>query len=177
MKSAVYTQTLLNNLHYTYIHPHTVPMIILGLDPGIARTGFGVINTAQPNIYVQCGCLTTPAHEALEDRLLMLYQDLTSLLTQHRPDLAVVEEVFFGKNKTTALLTAHARGVILKALREHSVAVESLTPLQIKSRLTGYGGAKKQQVQYVVQQQLNLSAVPQPDDAADALAAALCFTR
>ncbi len=152
-------------------------MVILGLDPGIARTGFGVIDTSRSNLYVQCGCLTTPAHEALEDRLLLLYQDTVSLLSQYKPDLAVVEEIFFGKNKTTALLTAHARGVLLKALREHSIPIESLTPLQIKSRLTGYGAAKKQQVQYVVQQQLKLSAVPQPDDAADALAAALCFTR
>lgn len=150
-------------------------MIILGLDPGIARTGFGVLDTSKPELFVRCGCLTTPQHQSLEDRLALLGNDLAILLTETKPDLAVVEHIFFGANKKTALLTAQARGVLLYVLRQHHVTVEALTPLQIKSRLTGYGAAKKEQIQAVVTQQLNLTTVPQPDDAADALAAALCF--
>ena len=148
-------------------------MVILGLDPGIARTGFGVINTEQTNSFVRCGCLITPQHLPLEDRLLMLGQDLTALLEAQHPDIAVVESVFFGNNKKTAMMTAQARGVLLFILRQHHIQVESLTPLQIKSRLTGYGAATKDQIQTLVTKLLHLDKVPQPDDAADALAAAL----
>lgn len=149
-------------------------MIILGLDPGIGRTGFGVINTQQSRQFVRCGCLTTPPELSAEDRLLLLGQDLTQLITETKPDLAVVEQIFFGKNHKTAMLTAQARGVLIYVLRHHHIPLESLTPLQIKSRLTGYGAASKAQVQSVVRQQLHLDVVPEPDDAADALAAALC---
>ncbi|MEX1112253.1 MAG: crossover junction endodeoxyribonuclease RuvC [Candidatus Andersenbacteria bacterium] len=148
-------------------------MIILGLDPGIARTGFGVLDTNSTDLFVRCGCLTTPQHETEEDRLLMLGEDLEQLVTDTRPDLAVVEKIFFGNNSKTAIITAQARGVLLYILRKHHITIESLTPLQIKSRLTGYGAAKKEQIQAAVTQQLHLSAIPQPDDAADALAAAL----
>lgn len=150
-------------------------MIILGLDPGIARTGFGLIDASNHNRFLTCGCLTTPTNLPLEDRLFSLAQDLDVLITQHQPALAVVEHVFFGKNKSTAMLTAQARGVLLYRLRHHNVQIESLTPLQIKSRLTGYGNAPKTQIQTVVTQLLSLNQAPQPDDAADALAAALCF--
>lgn len=150
-------------------------MIILGLDPGIARTGFGVLDTAESNLFVRCGCLTTPQTSPVEDRLHMLAEDLTLLLKETRPDLAVVEQIFFGSNRKTGMLTAQARGVLLYVLRKHYITIETLTPLQIKSRLTGYGTAKKEQIQAVVQQQLGLTTAPQPDDAADALAAALCF--
>ncbi len=102
-------------------------------------------------------------------------QDLTALIEDTRPDIAVVEKIFFGNNSKTAIITAQARGVLLYVLRQHHITVESLTPLQIKSRLTGYGAAQKQQVQTVVTTLLKLDTVPQPDDAADALAAALCF--
>lgn len=149
-------------------------MIILGLDPGIARTGYGVIDTSQSKQFVRCGCLTTPEYDTPEDRLLQLGNDLLELVAEDSPDLAVVEKVFFGANSKTAMLTAQARGVLLYILRTKHIPVESLTPLQIKSRLTGYGAADKQQVQSVVTQQLRLSTTPQPDDAADALAAALC---
>lgn len=151
-------------------------MIVLGLDPGIARTGFGVIDTSAKSTspYMRSGCLTTPKNQSPEDRLLMLSNDLEELINTVRPDIAVVESVFFGNNKKTAIITAQARGVLLCTLRKHHIPVESLTPLQIKSRITGYGSAPKEQIQAVVTQQLNLSAVPQPDDAADALAAALC---
>lgn len=150
-------------------------MVILGLDPGIARTGYGVINTAAANAFVTCGCITTLPSLPPADRLLQLGEDVATLLGAVKPDIAIVEKIFFGANTKTAMLTAQARGVILYVLRRHHIAVESLTPLQIKSRLTGYGAASKQQIQAVVQQQLHLSATPQPDDAADALAAALCL--
>ena len=150
-------------------------MIILGLDPGIGRTGFGVIDTNSSPRFIRCGCITTPAIFSVEDRLHQLGQDLHHLLVEFRPERAVVEQIFFGKNRQTAILTAQARGVLLYVLREHHVTVESLTPLQIKSRLTGYGAATKTQIQSVVRQQLNLDRIPEPDDAADALAAALCL--
>jgi crossover junction endodeoxyribonuclease RuvC len=151
------------------------PMVILGLDPGIARTGYGVIATAKQQRFVRCGCLTTPQQAATEDRLHTIGHDLTILLKEARPDLAVIEAVFFGANTTTAMLTAQTRGVLIYVLREHQIPVYSLTPLQIKSRLTGYGAASKQQVQTMIMKRLNLDSVPKPDDAADALAAALCL--
>lgn len=149
-------------------------MIILGLDPGIARTGFAVIDTRRPGLLLQCGCLTTAAGRPLSDRLLTLANDLAALLRTHRPQHAAIEEVFFGTNTTTAIATAQARGVLLYLLGRARIPITPLTPLQIKSHLTGYGRASKQQVQAVIAQRLKLSCPPQPDDAADALAAALC---
>ena len=151
-------------------------MIILGLDPGIARLGFGVIDTSKQEQFVRCGCITTPKNMSVEDRLEVLAKNLESIIKEAKPDVSIVESIFFGNNKKTAIITAQARGVILYILKKHNVTIESLTPLQIKSRLTGYGAAQKQQIQTVVQNQLNLSSPPQPDDAADALAAALCYT-
>ncbi len=156
--------------------PHLVPMIIIGLDPGIARTGFGIIDTTKPSLFVRCGCITTPEHTPEEDRLVTLANDVTELIREHKPDQAVVEQIFFGKNVKTAVIVAQARGVIIHTLHTHHIPITSLTPLQIKSRLTGYGAASKQQIQTAVTSQLKLSAVPQPDDAADALAAALSIT-
>lgn len=149
-------------------------MIVLGLDPGIARTGYGVINTSLPNQFVQCGCITTLPIHSLEHRLADIGNDITSLIEIYKPDLAVVEEIFFGKNAKTAISTAHVRGVLLQILASHHVPIQTLTPPQIKSRLTGYGAATKSQIQHLIQRQLHLTAIPQPDDAADALAAALC---
>lgn len=149
-------------------------MIILGLDPGIARTGYGVIDTSKPQQFVRCGCITTLPTQEQHHRLLDIAHDLNKILTTHQPDIAVVEQLFFGKNKKTAMSVAHVRGVLLYVLTKHGVEIQELTPLQIKSRLTGYGAASKTQVQHVIQKHLHLSSVPQPDDAADALAAALC---
>jgi crossover junction endodeoxyribonuclease RuvC len=149
-------------------------MTILGLDPGIGRTGFAVLDTAHDNLVVRCGCLTTP-QDSLGDRLHTLGTDLEHLIESTHPHQAVVEEVFFGKNEKTAMLTAQARGTLLYVLRLHRIPITSLTPLQIKSQLTGYGRADKKQVQAVVTRRLGLATPPQPDDAADALAAALCL--
>lgn len=149
-------------------------MIILGLDPGIARTGFGVINTEQTNWFVTCGCLTTPSTNSLANRLLSLGQDLKKVIKKYHPEQAVIEDVFFGANRKTAMSTAQARGTLLFILRSHNIPITTLTPPQIKSRLVGYGRANKHQIQTIVTHRLKLTAIPQPDDAADALAAALC---
>lgn len=151
-------------------------MIVLGLDPGIARTGFGVIEYAGEPRFVTCGCLTTPAHTDTPDRLLTLGQDLLTLIEKFKPDQAIVETVLFGNNVKTAMTTAETRGVLLFVLRQKFIPIQSLTPLQIKSRLTGYGAAGKQQVQRMVTARLALNQAPEPDDAADALAAALSYT-
>lgn len=150
-------------------------MIVLGLDPGIARTGFGLIDVGKDIKFVRCGCLTTPPSLSNATRLQTLGQDLTTLIEQFRPERAVVESIYFGANAKTAILTAEARGVLMYILRQFHIEPYELTPLQIKSRLTGYGAAEKKQIQHVVTRQLNLDNVPQPDDAADALAAALCI--
>ena len=110
----------------------------------------------------------------MPDRLAQLGGDLLKLLKKYKPKEAVVEEIFFGANVATAMLTAQARGVLIYVLRNQDVAIHTLTPLQIKSRLAGFGRASKQQIQALVKSRLKLSSVPQPDDAADALAAALC---
>jgi len=149
-------------------------MIILGLDPGIARTGFGILDSSKPQLYVNCGCLTTSKEEEPAARLLQIGQDTITLIRKYKPDTAVVEDIFFNTNTSTAILTAQTRGVLLYVLQEHHVRITSLTPLQIKSRLTGFGRADKKQVQSMISRRLNLACAPQPDDAADALAAALC---
>ncbi len=149
-------------------------MIILGLDPGLGRTGFGILDTNSPALFVRCGRLTTPPEHSLADRLVRLGKDLRSLTGALRPDLAVVEQIFFGKNSKRAIQTAEVRGMLLYVLRAKRIPVHMLTPLQIKSRLTGYGQAGKRQIQMVVTRRLQLTTPP-PDDAADALAAALCL--
>ena len=148
-------------------------MIILGLDPGIARTGYGVVDTAQKHQFVRCGCISTPKSDSLEVRLASVASDLTQIIRESRPDTAVVEQIFFGANAKTAITTAHVRGVIMYLLQIHNIPIQTLTPLQIKSRLTGYGAASKEQMQQAIKQQLHLTHIPKPDDAADALAAAL----
>jgi crossover junction endodeoxyribonuclease RuvC len=150
-------------------------MIILGLDPGIARTGFGLVRANNPPTFIRCGCLTTPAQDNTSDRLSSLGQDLTQLIKQFHPDQAVIETVLFGKNVKTAMFTAETRGALIYVLRQYNIPVFNLTPLQIKSRITGYGAATKQQIQSMVVKRLGLSSPPQPDDAADGLAAALCL--
>lgn len=149
-------------------------MIILGLDPGLGRTGFGALDTEAPGLFLRCGRLTTPPRGRSADRLHRLGEDLRELTRALRPALAVVERIFFGRNSQTAIQTAEARGVLLYVLRSERIPVRALTPLQIKSQLTGYGAATKRQIQTVVSRRLRLTAAP-PDDAADALAAALCL--
>lgn len=150
--------------------------IILGIDPGIADTGFGVIQKdAQGKIKcLDYGSVKTAAHTALTDRLGILSQALTEIIKKYKPDLISVEELFFCKNVKTALVVGHARGVILLTAKQHDVPVVEFTPLQVKQAVSSYGKAPKEQVQKMVKMLLNLKNIPQPDDAADALAVAIC---
>lgn len=149
--------------------------IILGIDPGIADTGFGVIKVERGKITcLTYGSIKTPKKTELSDRLETLYQDLDSLLKRYHPDLASVEQLFFNTNVTTALTVGQARGVALLALKKNKVPIVNFTPSQVKSSVCSYGKAPKLQVQKMVKSILKLEKLPQPDDAADALALAIC---
>ncbi|MDD3301361.1 MAG: crossover junction endodeoxyribonuclease RuvC [Patescibacteria group bacterium] len=149
--------------------------IILGIDPGIADTGFGVIKVERGKITcLTYGSIKTPKKTELSDRLETLYQDLDSLLKRYHPDLASVEQLFFNTNVTTALTVGQARGVALLALKQNKVPIVNFTPSQVKSSVCSYGKAPKLQVQKMVKSILKLEKLPQPDDAADALALAIC---
>ncbi len=151
-----------------------VSMLILGIDPGTATTGFGLVRAdGQSRTMVDCGVISTPKGREHPARLQELYHDLQALIRHHRPDVAVVEKLFFAANVTTAMKVGEARGVALLALQEAGLPVFEYTPLQVKQTVTGYGKAVKKQVQEMVKQHLMLSTVPKPDDAADALAIAL----
>lgn len=149
--------------------------IILGLDPGIADTGYGIIKV--DGVKLTClayGSIKTPAGQELIGRLDILHQELDRLIRQYRPETAAVEQLFFNKNVRTALIVGQARGVILLTLSQHKLAVRDFTPAQVKLAVTAYGQASKLQVQKMVKIILNLRELPRPDDAADALAVALC---
>ena len=153
-------------------------MRILGIDPGVGTVGFGVIDTEKGrNTYVACGAITTPPNTALSPRLDMIYNDLNELIVTFSPDAISVEELFFSKNITTGIAVAHGRGVILLSCYRSGVPVYEYTPMQVKQAVVGYGNAKKNQVIYMVQRLLNMKAPPKPDDAADALALAICHAR
>ena len=151
-------------------------MIILGIDPGLATLGFGVIEKdARGNCRaIDCGVVTTPKDEGLPVRLAMLEEGLCKILDKYKPDEIAMEELFFSKNITTGIAVAHARGVALLTCVKRCGRLFEYTPMQIKQALTGYGRADKKQMQSVVTSILKLKAVPKPDDAADALAIALC---
>lgn len=153
-------------------------MRILGIDPGVATIGFGLIE-AEKNTYklIRCGVITTPAHTSLASRLDQIYTDLSQLLEAFRPDAVSVEELFFNTNITTGIAVAHGRGVILLACQRAGVRIYEYTPLQVKQAVVGYGRAEKKQVMDMVRRICGLSAPPKPDDAADAVALALCHAR
>lgn len=150
-------------------------IVILGVDPGVATTGYGVVqhdgDCLRPVAY---GVISTPASLSLPHRLQQLYRELVQLVDFYHPTEASVEELFFARNARTALTVGHARGVILLALQDTGIALYEYTPLQIKQAITGYGRADKEQVQEMVCLLLGLPEIPRPDDAADALAAAVC---
>lgn len=149
-------------------------MKILGVDPGTAIVGFGVIETNGHKHYmIDAGVIRTPAHQALELRLKTIYEGLSEIIETNKPDIMVVEKLFFAKNVTTAMSVSHARGVIYLAGVMAGVKIVEYTPLQIKQALTGYGQADKNQIQELVKIMLKLKEKPQPDDCADALATAL----
>lgn len=150
-------------------------MIILGLDPGTAITGYGVIRVV--NFKISCiayGVIRTPAEMPMPKRLQMIYEDLGQVISQYHPDEVAIEKLYFGRNVTTGISVGQARGVLLLCLAQANLPIGEYTPPQIKRALSGYGGAEKQQMQYMVQNFLKLPEIPQPDDAADALAIAIC---
>ncbi|MDL2327192.1 crossover junction endodeoxyribonuclease RuvC [Ruminococcaceae bacterium OttesenSCG-928-A11] len=150
-------------------------MLVLGIDPGYAIVGYGVLNAPPGSITpVTYGALTTEAHTRFEDRLNEVYDDMCQLLATHRPDAMAIETLFFNSNQKTAVAVAEARGVILLAARQAHVPVFEYSPLQVKMGVAGYGKATKRQVQEMTRRLLKLRTIPKPDDAADALAIALC---
>lgn len=151
------------------------PTTIIGIDPGIADTGYGVIKEENGKLLVlEYGSIRTPAKTALPERLNALRKKLSALLEKYNPELAVVEQLFFCTNVKTALTVGQARGVIIVSLAEQKIKIIELTPLQVKQGLTGYGKADKKQMQQMVKAVLDLKEIPKPDDAADALAMAVC---
>ncbi|HDH31760.1 MAG TPA: crossover junction endodeoxyribonuclease RuvC [Candidatus Wolfebacteria bacterium] len=150
-------------------------MIILGIDPGIADTGYGVIQVnGQKLACVDYGSIKTKAKTELPERLEIINLELKKQIKKHKPNLMAVEQLFFCKNVKTALVVGHARGVVLLTAKQNKVPVVEFTPLQIKQAVSSYGQASKAQVQKMVKLILNLKEIPKPDDAADALAAAIC---
>lgn len=153
-------------------------MTILGIDPGYAIVGFGIITSSRSKqSVVQYGAIRTPAGEPLATRLRQVYDDTCLLIQQFQPAALAVEQLFFHKNAKTAIPVAHGRGVILLAGETMGVPLFEYTPLQVKQAVTGYGRAEKEQVMEMVRRLLNLATIPRPDDAADALAVALCHAR
>ncbi|SMB95735.1 Holliday junction endonuclease RuvC [Desulfonispora thiosulfatigenes DSM 11270] len=150
-------------------------MIILGIDPGTAITGFGIISVeGNKFIPIDYGCIYTESTLDLEKRLEKIYNHVNLLLDKYKPNEMAVEELFFNKNVKTALSVGQARGAILLAGALKGLKVNSYTPLQIKQGVVGYGRAQKNQVQQMVKVLLNLKEIPKPDDAADAIAVAIC---
>lgn len=150
-------------------------MLILGIDPGTAITGFGLVEYRGNRFsMVECGCIRTRAGLPLAQRLQILYQALLNTIGQYNPAHVAVEELFFNNNARTALAVGHARGVILLAAAQSGLPVFEYTPLQVKQAVAGFGRAAKTQVQYMVKTILCLPSVPGPDDVADALAIAIC---
>ena len=150
-------------------------MIILGLDPGYATTGYGIIEQKGSRLIpIHYGVITTPAKAPLSKRLYSISKELDDIFTTYKPDTVAIEEIFFSNNAKTAINVAQARGIMLLAAEQHQKPVSNYTPPQVKSAVCGYGGAVKKQVQYMVQKLLNLKEIPRPDDAADALAIAIC---
>ena len=152
-------------------------MIILGIDPGIAIVGWGVIDYSGFGTKIRpiaFGAITTNSTEKTEDRILHVYDELTAIIAKYRPECAAVEELFFNTNQKTGIIVAEARGVILLACRQAGLPIHEYTPLQIKQAVVGYGRADKHQVIEMVTMFLGLAKPPKPDDTADALAAAIC---
>jgi crossover junction endodeoxyribonuclease RuvC len=150
-------------------------MLVLGIDPGTAITGYGLVKGEGDDLtLVAYGAITTSSDWPLPERLQRVYQELTALIEDQQPTAAAVEELFFSKNVRTALSVGQARGVALLAAANAGLPIHEYTPLQVKQAIAGYGRATKDQVQQMVKMLLALDSVPQPDDAADAIAVAIC---
>jgi len=153
-------------------------LIILGIDPGVATVGFGIITETggepKPQRY---GVITTPAGMRLALRLTQIHRDVSELITTFKPDAIAVEELFFNTNLKTAIAVAHGRAAVILAGEEHGIPMFEYTPLQVKKAVAGYGHATKKQVMEMVRRLLSMESIPKPDDAADALAIAICHAR
>lgn len=151
---------------------------ILGIDPGLATVGFSIVDVEKSKMkLVTCGVISTPAHTSLSSRLDRIFEDMNELISSFSPDVMSIEELFFNTNITTGIAVAHARGVILLSAYRAGVQVFEYTPLQVKQAVVGYGRADKNQVIDMVRRILALPAAPKPDDAADAVALAICHAR
>lgn len=153
-------------------------MRILGIDPGYGITGFALVEADRGNArLLHCGAITTPAGMDFSARLEIIYEDMRKLLEMAKPQSVAIEELFFGHNVTTGIGVAQSRGVILLAIRQAGLEVTSYKPMQVKQSVVGYGNATKHQVQDMTRRLLHLEKLPKPDDAADAIAIALCHAR
>ena len=153
-------------------------MRILGIDPGYGITGFGLVDAQRGQFQLlRCGAITTPAGMDFSARLEIIYEDMRKLLEMAKPDVVAIEELFFGQNVTTGIGVAQSRGVILLAIRQAGLPVYQYKPMQVKQAVVGYGNATKHQVQDMTKRLLRLQSMPKPDDAADAIAIALCHGR
>lgn len=153
-------------------------MRILGIDPGTGICGFGVIDVKpgkQP-VMIDNGVISTPPHTPLTERLEDIYNSMHEIIKLDKPDVVSIEKLFFTKNITTGISVAEARGVVLLVVKQHNLPIFEYAPNEIKRIMTGYGGADKKQMQEIVRLHLGLKSVPQPDDAADALAAAIAYS-
>lgn len=149
-------------------------MIALGIDPGSAICGYGFIDNLRGQLMpIHFGVITTNSHALMQDRLLKIYIELDALIKTFQPQIIGVEKLFFGKNSTTAIAVAQARGIVLLCAAQHNLDLFEITPNEVKQSITGYGAATKEQVIYMVTKILNLDKPPSPDDAADALAVAV----
>lgn len=150
-------------------------MRILGLDPGYALCGFGIIDAYNDKLrVVQFGCFSTTPDMQFQERLLYIYRALCQKIEQHKPDIIAIEELFFARNSTTAIAAAESRGVLILAAAQYKIPLFEYKPIQVKKAVTGHGKADKKQVQEMVRILLKLDKIPRPDDAADALAIAIC---
>jgi len=152
-------------------------MLILGIDPGIAITGFAIIEKiGHRHQHIECGAFLTPSQDPLPRRLHSLYQQLSQIIEKHQPETLAIEQLFFNKNVKTALTVGHARGVVLLCAESFNIPIFHYTPSEVKLAVCGYGKADKKQVQYMVKTLLNLDRPPKPDDVADACAIAICHS-
>lgn len=153
-------------------------MVILGIDPGYAIVGWGIINFERAKVQpLAFGSVQTEAHTDFSDRLCKIYDDFEEIIERYKPDVAAIEKLYFQNNQKTAIDVAEARGVLLLALKKAGIPVFEYTPLQVKSAVTGYGQAEKPQVMEMTRRRLGLEKVPKPDDTADALAIAICHSQ
>ena len=149
-------------------------MLVLGIDPGTAITGYGLVEDKDPIEMIACGVITTPAGSPLPERLLAIHQQLSEVIRSFQPEAVAVEELFFSKNVRTAMSVGHARGVILLAAAQAGLPIYQYKPSEVKQAVAGYGAASKKQMQEMVRLLLDLEQAPTPDDAADAVAIAVC---